>query len=192
MIRNTPTRFGWMAIALHWLIAVVTLALFVLGLYMVGLGYMDRWYHTAPTIHQGIGMLLLAAIAWRSLWALLNPKPGPAAPTPAWAQRAAGLAHAAMYALLLAVPVTGYLILSADGRGVDVFGWFTVPALVAHLSHHAAQIAGRAHLDLAVALIAIAAAHAAAAVKHHLWNRDATLARMLGRNIEDHEGESRP
>lgn len=189
MMRNTPNRFGWMSVALHWLIAIVTTGLFVLGLYMVGLGYMDRWYHTAPYIHQGIGMLLLAAIVWRSAWALVNPKPAPAAPMAPWERRGAALTHGALYALLLAVPLTGYLILTADGRGVDVFGWFSVPALVGHLSHHAALIAGKAHLYLAVALIAIAAMHAAAAVKHHFWNRDATLARMLGRNIESNEGE---
>ena len=189
MIRNAPNRFGWMSIAMHWLIAVVTIALFALGLYMTGLGYMDHWYHTAPYVHQGIGMLLLAAIVWRSLWALANPKPKPVAPQAAWEHIGAAVAHVSMYALLLAVPVTGYLILTADGRGVDVFGWFSVPALAAHLSHHAALIAGKAHLYLAVALIAIAALHAAAAVKHHFWNRDATLLRMLGRNIETNEGE---
>ncbi len=190
MMRNTPNRFGWMSVAMHWLIAIVTIALFALGLYMVGLGYMDRWYHTAPYIHQGIGMLLFAAIVWRSLWALANPKPEPVASLRVWERIGAAIAHVSMYALLLAVPLTGYLILTADGRGVDVFGWFSVPALVAHLPHHAANIAGKAHLVLAVALIAIAAVHAAAAVKHHFWNRDATLSRILGRNIENHEGES--
>ena len=189
MIRNAPNRFGWMSVAMHWLIAIVTIGLFALGLYMTGLGYMDRWYHTAPYIRQGIGMLLLAAIVWRSAWALVNPKPEPVAPMRAWERLGAAIAHVSMYVLLLAVPVTGYLILTADGRGVDVFGWFSVPAVVAHLPHQS-DIAGNIHLYLAVALIVIAAVHAAAAVKHHFWNRDATLLRMLGRNIENNEGDS--
>jgi cytochrome b561 len=84
-----------------------------------------------------------------------------------------------LYALLFAVMISGYLISTADGRSIDVFGLFSVPATVTGLPGQA-DVAGDVHFVLAVTLVTVAAAHALAALKHHLLDRDRTLLRMLG------------
>ncbi|MOA52423.1 hypothetical protein D3C78_1757160 [compost metagenome] len=75
---------------------------------------------------------------------------------------------------------SGYLISTADGRGIEVFGWFTVPATLSGIDGQE-DIAGVVHLWLAWGLIGMAALHALAALKHHFIDRDATLSQMLGR-----------
>ncbi|TCT19400.1 cytochrome b561-like protein [Thiobaca trueperi] len=75
---------------------------------------------------------------------------------------------------------SGYLISTADGRSLDVFGLFSVPAILTGLPDQA-DLAGEVHLVLAIALVTLAAVHALAALKHHFIDRDATLLRMLGR-----------
>ncbi len=75
--------------------------------------------------------------------------------------------------------VSGYLISTEDGRGIDVFDWFTMPGAGALFSHQA-DIAGDIHLYSAVVLISLAALHAIAALKHHFINKDNTLRKMIG------------
>ena len=84
-----------------------------------------------------------------------------------------------MYAILLALFASGYLISTEDGRGIDVFTWFTVPSLGA-LFENQADIAGQVHFYAAWSLIIIAAVHAIAALKHHFINKDNTLRKMIG------------
>ena len=77
MWRNTDQAYGIIAIALHWLVAIVVLGLFGLGLWMVNLTYYDTWYRTAPSIHKSVGVLLFLVMALRLLWRLVNPRPAP-------------------------------------------------------------------------------------------------------------------
>jgi cytochrome b561 len=75
--------------------------------------------------------------------------------------------------------LSGYLISTADGRAVEVFGWFSIPATLSGLENQE-DIAGEIHEWLAFTLIGLVMLHALAATKHHFINRDATLKRMLG------------
>ena len=88
--------------------------------------------------------------------------------------------------LLLAVIVAGYLISTADGEPISVFGWFSVPATLSGLPDQA-DVAGEIHLYLAWALVVFAVLHALAALKHHFVDRDPTLKRMLGRSSNDQQ-----
>ncbi|BCQ65481.1 hypothetical protein PBOI14_72310 [Pseudomonas sp. Boi14] len=92
----------------------------------------------------------------------------------------AKLGHAFLYLGLFAVMIAGYLISTADGVGIPVFGLFEVPALISGLPDQA-DVAGVVHLYLAWALVIFAGIHGLAALKHHFIDRDATLTRMLGR-----------
>ena len=92
----------------------------------------------------------------------------------------AKLGHAFLYLCLFAVMIAGYLISTAEGVGIPVFGWFEVPALVSGLPDQADN-AGAIHLYLAWALVIFSGLHALAALKHHFIDRDVTLKRMLGR-----------
>jgi cytochrome b561 len=78
--------------------------------------------------------------------------------------------------------LAGYLISTADGRAIEVFGLFNVPALVTGIPNME-DSAGQAHLVLAISLISLATLHALAALKHHFFDRDQTLRRMLGLGV---------
>jgi cytochrome b561 len=185
MWRNTTESYGLVAIVLHWLIAIVVVGLFALGLWMVDLGYYDPWYQRAPDLHKGIGVLLLLAVLLRLLWRLINRTPHAETGLSRFEARASRVVHGLLYLLLMLVMLTGYLISTADGRPIDVFGLFEVPATLTNLPDQA-DVAGDIHLILAIALITIAGFHALAALKHHFIDRDATLLRMLGRRRTPH------
>ncbi|MFQ5519733.1 MAG: cytochrome b [Mariprofundus sp.] len=177
MLRNTSTSYGFVSIAMHWLMALVIFAMFGLGLWMVELNYYDSWYHDAPYIHKAVGMLLLFALIFRLIWRLTNTRPKLMGA--AWEQFIALLVHRSHYLLLFGITITGYLIPTAEGVGIDVFGLFSVPASVSFTKEQA-DLIGIIHLYVAWAVIALAAAHAGAALKHHFIDNDNTLLRMLG------------
>lgn len=181
MWRNTNQAYGGIAIALHWLVAIVVLGLFGLGLWMVDLTYYDTWYRTAPSIHKAVGVSLFLVMVLRLLWRLVNPKPAPEPTLTHFERLAAGVVHGLLYVLLFGVMAAGYLISTADGRAIDVFGLFQVPATLTGLPNQA-DLAGTIHLALAITVIVLAAIHALAALKHHFVDRDRTLLRMLGRS----------
>lgn len=176
--RNTDQGYGMIAIVLHWLTALTVVGLFVLGLWMVELTYYDPWYRRAPAIHKAVGVLLFVGVTLRLAWRLAGPVPRPIPAHPRWEQRLAAVVHGLLYLLLFAVMVAGYLISTADGRPVDVFGLFSMPATLSGLENQE-DVAGTVHLALAVALVSLAGIHALAALKHHFIDRDRTLKRML-------------
>lgn len=177
--RNSDTQYGWVAITLHWLMAPAVIGLFALGWWMRQLSYYDPWYQRAPEIHKALGVLLIALLLARLAWRLGNRSPAPEPGTPRWQARLASCAHFALYALLLAIGLSGYLISTADGRPINVFGWFSLPATIQGLPQQE-DTAGDIHELLAWTLMGLVALHALAALKHHFINRDATLRRMLG------------
>lgn len=179
-LKNSDEGYGVVAVAMHWLVAAVVFGMFALGLWMTGLTYYDPWYRLGPWWHKGIGMMLLALAIARIAWRATNPRPAQLPGHRLWERRLAGLVHGLAYLLLLALPVSGYLISTADGRALEVFDWFAIPALPAAMEHQE-DLAGSIHWALAVALIALAALHALGALKHHFVNEDRTLLRMLGR-----------
>lgn len=176
-LRNDGESYGWVAIGLHWLMAVAIVGLFCLGLWMVGLGYYDEWYHRAPAIHKAVGILVGVALLLRLTWRAVNERPRLLGK--AWERTAASVAHRVFYVLMLAMVATGYLISTEKGAAVEVFGLFSVPALPWRFDNQA-DVAGEVHEWLAWTLILLAAGHALVALKHHFVDRDATLRRMLG------------
>lgn len=179
-LRNSPARYGVVSLILHWGSALVVFGLFGLGLWMRELDYYDTWYHRAPEIHKSIGILLLIALILRVVWRFVSPPPPAPANHGRMTRVGSKLGHLALYALLFAVMIAGYLISTAEGKPISVFGWFDVPATLSGLPDQA-DVAGAIHLYLAWALVVLAVLHALAALKHHFIDRDATLTRMLGR-----------
>ena len=178
--RTTSEHWGRFSIAIHWLTVVSVLSLFGLGLWMVELDYYDTWYKKGPDIHKSIGILLLILTLLRILWRRVEGKPAPLTSHTAREQSIARWMHVLLYLLLLSVMVFGYLISTADGRAIEVFGFFSIPATLQGLEKQE-DIAGVIHLWLAVVLISMVSLHALAAIKHHVIDKDQTLKRMFFR-----------
>lgn len=175
LIRNTTAGYGVVSRLFHWLMALAIFGTFGLGLWMVDLDYYSPYYHSAPSVHKAIGILLLIALAARFVWRVANVKPSEAHFTP-FERVSSHIAHVGFYVLILALIVSGYLISTADGRPVDVFGWFSVPSPGENKGLE--DPAGVVHTYLAYIVMAFAVVHAIAALKHHFVDRDSTLSRM--------------
>ena len=173
---NSEKHYGLVTITLHWFTAAVMIGLFALGLWMVELTYYDKWYNAAPALHKSVGILLFFVMLFRYIWRQMNPSPTPIGSP--LEQRLAGLVHGLQYLLLFATLVAGYLISTADGKGIMVFDWFMVPATLSGYENQE-DIAGEIHLWLAWLLILVSSGHTLAALKDHFLNRVATLRRML-------------
>jgi len=177
MLKNTENKYGIIAKTLHWISALTVLGLFVVGYWMVDLTYYSEWYKTAPLWHKSIGVLLLIASLFRLFWRFYSPAPKAITSHSKQVKLSSSLAHIAIYILLFTLMTSGYLISTADGRGIAVFNWFSVPTLGEIFSEQA-DIAGLIHKYVAYALIALSLLHAVAAVKHHVIDKDDTLKRM--------------
>jgi len=179
---NTDQTYGWVSIVMHWLMALMIFGMFALGLWMVELGYYDAWYHDAPYIHKSLGIILLLALIFRLFWRTLNVRP--VLMGLAWEKLVALMVHRLHYILLFVLLLSGYLIPTAEGVGVDVFGLFVVPATFTFDKVQTDMI-GALHRYVAWAAMALAGLHAGAALKHHVIDKDITLLRMLGISQKD-------
>lgn len=179
-LRNSEQHYGWLAVVLHWLVAVVVVGLFALGFWMVDLSYYDEWYRKGPDLHRSIGLVLFAVVVFRLLWRLVNKGPRPLASHKRWEVVSAHLAHGLLYVLMFVAMVSGYLITTADGSSISVFGWFEVPSLTGRIKGME-DVAGAVHYWSTWALVGLAGIHAQGALKHHFVDRDETLRRMSGR-----------
>ncbi len=176
-LKNTGERYGWLAIMLHWTLAVLIVAQYFLGEFIVELDYMHPWYQRAPDLHRSLGVLVGLLLVLRIAWRWLNPRP--AVEGKPWEQYLALWVHRSFYLLIAAVLISGYLISTADGQAITVFGWFELPALSDGWPQQE-DIAGEFHEFLANGLMVLIVVHSLAALKHHFVDRDNTLKRMLG------------
>jgi len=162
---------------LHWLFAALLVLQCVLG-------WMAVSWKLSPTkinlfvSHKSLGLLLLALVAVRLAWRASNPVPELPATTPAWERTVARLSHGLLYAVLFALPLTGWIINSAANVPFRVFGWFPLPALTAP-DKALATLMKTVHLSLFLALALVVAAHIVAALHHHFARQDNVLRRML-------------
>lgn len=178
--RNTPDRWGSVSQTLHWLIAALILLLGVVGLTMGELPKTPKyfWVYTA---HKSLGLTVLALVIVRLGWRLYAGAPKPVPGTPVWQERIADATHALLYVMIFAIPLSGWLYDSASGlRPFRWFGLVAVPKLSAP-NEHLRDLSHTVHEWGFWLLIAVVLAHAGAAFYHHLFQRDATLARMLPR-----------
>ena len=179
-LKNTADRWGSVSQLLHWTIAVLILGIGVVGLLMGELPRSPK-YFWVYTMHKSLGLTVLALVLVRIGWRLYAGAPAPVAGTPRWQVRLSSAIHGALYLLILAMPMSGWLYDSASGlRPLRWFGQVQVPKLAAPDEALAASAHGT-HQWLFWLLVALVIGHAGAALYHHFIQRDSTLARMLPR-----------
>ncbi|OTA14861.1 cytochrome b [Xenorhabdus vietnamensis] len=181
LLKNTSTRFGHISILIHWLVALAVYGMFALGLWMVTLSYYDTWYHRAPELHKSIGILVFFVMIIRLMWRFISPPPNPLTSYGQFTRISSKLAHFALYIVLFGILVSGYLISTADGESISIFGWFDIPATLTEQGIQA-DTAGIIHLYFAWIAVVLSLLHGLAALKHHFIDRDITLKRMFGFN----------
>ena len=176
--RNSTDGYGAIAQSLHWLTVVLVALAWMSGTFD---DVLPRGAARAAGsfVHVSTGSAIVVALAVRLLWRLADPPPKPATTVlGAWLDSAARLAHYALYALLVAVPIVGIVLQFARGETLPLFGLVEIPSPWIR-DRSFARSAKEVHEVLANALIVLAVSHAAAALVHHWVLRDRTLSRML-------------
>lgn len=189
-LRNTSARYGLVSQTLHWLIVILVLLQFLLGFKAHGLPVsLERLMLLAR--HKSIGITILLLMILRVAWRLYSPPPGLPSGTAPIPAIAAHISHGLLYALLLLMPLVGWLLSSASNLTVSWFGWVSLPNLVAP-NHRLAHRLLLTHESMAWLLLALVIGHIGAALWHHFVVRDSVLLRMLPFALSDtDDGEPR-
>jgi cytochrome b561 len=127
-LRNDAERWGGLSIALHWLTFLLVLGMATVGLLMVQMEPSPLKVQVYA-LHKSFGLTVLGLTVLRLLWRASGRVPAPVPGTPAWQQRIASATHGALYALLLAVPLSGWWFNSAAGFPLRWFGLVKLPKL---------------------------------------------------------------
>ena len=175
-LRSNDRQWGSVAKFFHWIIALAILGNGIFGLLMdQARSPMQKINWLA--LHKSIGLTVLALFLLRVLWRLADRRPQEES-TPRWQQLAAHLTHGVLYVLIAAIPLSGWWFNSLTGKPLQWFKLFNLPALVGangDLSH----LAHAVHEYLFWFLLLVLVAHVGAALKHHVFDRDNVLRRML-------------
>jgi cytochrome b561 len=179
---ETPTqlheeRYSAVAIGLHWTTAALVLSTLICA-WWVELTPDGTFRRQVLTIHRSFGVSVLGVVLFRLVWRATHPAPPPPGSLAPWQQSLAVGTHRLLYALLIVMPIVGYVATNAGNHAVSLFGLLELPRLVAP-DPGLASIAKATHESLQWFIYAIVALHAAAALRHHLVIRDNVLRRML-------------
>lgn len=176
-VRNSRTAYGLVAQALHWLV-VIGISLQFFWAWRIDQTDSIRAQFALVNQHKSIGMTILALVIVRLLWRAFNrPPPFPSSMS-AREKFAAVAAHWLLYALIVLMPLTGWIYTSAAGFGPELFGLVEIPALVDQ-SERLETIFGEIHEWLAIGIVGLVSIHVLAALRHHFLLKDGLIWRML-------------
>ena len=175
-IGNSTERWGWLAQALHWLMAIALIGNLIAG-------FVGEEMRLSPDKiklflwHKSVGITLLGLVIIRLTWRAAQPTPQlPSMPN--WQRSLVHLSHILLYLLMLAMPISGWLMNSAADFPLKWFGWFELPSLLGPSDTLKQQFA-MWHENIAWTLVAVLSLHIAAAIKHAVVDKDDVLKRML-------------
>ena len=171
-------RYTTTAILLHWLVALLIVAGFTLGVIMVDIPGLTPTKLRYFSWHKWIGITVLGLACVRLLWRLSHPAPPYPASMRGWQHAAAHGVHMLLYFLIFAVPVVGYLYSLAAGVPVVYLGLLPLPVLI-DPNPEWKPVLKLTHYWLNVTLLAGVSVHVAGALKHLLIDRDGIIQRML-------------
>ncbi|QDZ30375.1 cytochrome b [Noviherbaspirillum sp. UKPF54] len=171
-------RYSIPAIALHWLIALLIVSAFALGVTMVDIPGITPTKLKYFSWHKWIGVTVLGLACLRLLWRLTHAAPPQPLGMPGWQKMAAHGLHGLLYVLMFAIPVSGYFYSLAAGVPVVYLGVLPLPVLI-EPDPALKPLLKQVHYALNMAMLAAVALHVAAALKHQFIDRDGVLKRML-------------
>jgi cytochrome b561 len=174
---NDDRRYGIIARLFHWVVALLVFSLLPLGWYMHDLPLgLERYRYVE--LHKSLGLLVLLAMIGRSLWRIFNPPPALPDELPGWEILAAKLTHWALYGALFAQVFIGMILVWAANSPLLFFGWFALPSPI-EADKPLRHLMEEMHELLALAIVALLAAHIGAALRHHFILKNDILRRML-------------
>jgi len=177
VIRKDIESWTGTAKLFHWVMAMLIFAQIALGLLAVS-------WHVSPTKltlfvwHKSTGMLILALLALRVLWRAFNRPPELPWEMPLWERAGAHLSHLLLYALMVALPLTGWVIASASNVPFKIFWAIPLPAITAP-DKAVSDLFATIHGWLVTLFAVVLVAHIGAALRHHYVKKDTVLTRML-------------
>lgn len=174
------TRYTFPAIALHWLMAMLLIVLFAVGLYMHELP-LSPWKLTIYSWHKWAGVTAFLLVLVRLAWRFAHRPPAlPVTMSPSM-RVAAHVGHGVLYLLMIAIPLSGWLMSSAKGFQTVYFGVLPLPDRLAK-NKELGDLLKEVHEALNWMLLLVVVGHVGAALKHHLIDKDDVLTRMLPRH----------
>ena len=182
MLKNTKDSFGAVSKFFHWVIALLILGLILVGLYMTQLSYSPDKLELYAW-HKSFGLMVLWLAGLRIIWRLLTPQPAAHPDHQFWERILAKLVHFFLYIAMIGLPLTGWLMSSAGEYPVPFFG-IQMPDLVGK-DPSLAQLMNQTHTVMAYLLIGAVGLHALGALKHHFFDGDDSLERMMAKAMHD-------
>jgi cytochrome b561 len=182
---SNSSKYNTVSMTLHWLIAIAIILLLVMGKVMMEIPRGDPAKFTIMQLHKSLGLTVLVLTLVRIYWRLTSVVPSLPSTMKPWERWAAHGTHFVFYFMMIAIPLTGWAIASTSSSGVPTlwFDLFEVPNLPGlqgvEDQHDLHEQAEEAHELLGNLTILLLFLHIGAALKHHFWDRDDVLKRML-------------
>lgn len=170
------SNYGTVAKFFHWTIAILILTNYLVGLTLDQSGRFN--------LHKQVGLTILFLVILRILWRLVAKYPGMVIELSMAEKFLARLGHTLLYILMLAIPLSGVLMVEAHGFPLYYLGAIHIPVVIGVHSHAYTHTINQFHKWMAHAIIALAALHGLTALKHHFINKDSVLSRMLPKSHE--------
>lgn len=176
-LRNTPEHWGGIAKSFHWVMAVLIIGLMILG-------WVAEGWSLSPTKvklfvwHKSLGIVILSLAVLRLIWRAFNPPPALPGAVPRFERLAARLSHAALYVVMIVMPLSGWIINSAADFPLKLFWLLRLPHIV-EPSERVQDFAETVHLTLFWLFALLLVVHISAALRHHFAPRNEILTRML-------------
>lgn len=178
---TSPPGWGGGVKLFHWVIAALIFAAITIAIlagHWDDLGGSRKQQYWLFMLHKSLGLSVLALAVFRLLWRVTQARPASLATHSTFEKKAATTAHLSLYLLLFALPLSGWWLNSVAGVPLKYFLLFNVPML-STANPAMEKLASDTHEILGIVLLVILLAHIAGALKHHWWDKDSTLKRML-------------
>ncbi|HYM46950.1 MAG TPA: cytochrome b [Burkholderiaceae bacterium] len=182
MNATSAQRYTNTAITLHWLIALLIFVGFSIGWIMTDIPGLTPTKLRYYSWHKWTGITIFMFVLIRVVWRLTH-RPPPLPPMARWQRIAATSTHAALYVLMIVIPLAGYLYSYAAGVPVVYFGLIELPPLITPNPAHK-DIYKYTHIGLNFTMAALVIGHIVAALGHQIVQRDGLLLRMLPRRAK--------